>query len=397
MSGIAGLSLPIINAITGNLPISNVTRAELRNFLQGRITTVTKEEEFTQALRGLTQDIEVGSVLPEGTATGEILGALEGGALVGIGAGVIVGKGLEIASELYDLARNTRDEQIARNRLRDQIQQDLSRGIIHGGMGNPSREVSDLIRQQLEQSRFEEEQTTSESEREFKFGDPIRQRKKPVTDSGFEDQPLKAEDPFEDVPLDDPDDDPQQKARRPRPPISIDPIPILPGKKRTSEDPLRAGRRPFVPPETPEPPAGQPRPSVTPGDLRADFKMLGTDYFNSLYVTPMAVQNSEWVEFDYVDPTEHGQNLLQMSNILGDAIRFSEPLFRPVYQPPLKPPTSKAVTLSFIPMRREIQLTQPFVDKFDKADMGKPMQFTETYSRSAFDFNFERLRLYNPV
>ena len=131
------------------------------------------------------------------------------------------------------------------------------------------------------------------------------------------------------------------------------------------------------------------------GELRAQFNMVGTDYFDSLYATPMAVQNSEWTDFDYVGLDK--QNFIEISNLMGDKIRFAEPLFRPVYVEPQKPPSKEAVILSRIPMRREIQLTQPFVPKFDRADMGMPMEFTSPYNMSVFDTGFGDLRLYNPV
>jgi hypothetical protein len=189
MSGLAGLSLKFINAITENVPyVSDITRAELRNFLQGRVTTVTKFEEFSDALSRIIPDLE-GGVGGSGEATGEILGALEGGAIVSVAGGVIAFRGLEMANELGYLELGTPAEERARNRLRDQIQRDVDRGVIYGSMGSPSRDIQDLIRQAAEQERFAKSKRGEISaNRDYDLIDPVRERgiRHPVIDI-FED------------------------------------------------------------------------------------------------------------------------------------------------------------------------------------------------------------------
>jgi hypothetical protein len=66
--------------------------------------------------------------------------------------------------------------------------------------------------------------------------------------------------------------------------------------------------------------------------------MLGTNYFDQQFaLTPLDVQNSEWTEFDFVSLDR--QNNIIKDNMLGDVIRFREPMFLPRYQAPVKPPS----------------------------------------------------------
>jgi hypothetical protein len=84
-----------------------------------------------------------------------------------------------------------------------------------------------------------------------------------------------------------------------------------------------------------------------------------------------------------------------MENLRNRDIRFQEPLFKPTYVKPLAPPSKIAVKVMQYPMKRELQLHQTFVDKFDKADMGGEMEFTDTYNHSMIQSNFLNLELYN--
>ena len=77
-------------------------------------------------------------------------------------------------------------------------------------------------------------------------------------------------------------------------------------------------------------------------------------------------------------------------------IRYREPLFYPKYQEKLRPPTKETLRATKTPMTPSIQLFQEFKNKFDDADMGKPMSFTATYNRTPFDSNFRKLKIYNP-
>ena len=409
MSGLLGLTNKIIVAITNNDNIRSATRAELRNFLNGRITTVTDEGEFTATLRELVKDIKSG--MPETPVAGEILGALEGGAVVGIAGGALIaGKGLEIANELSDLLDHSEPETIARQRLRDQIQSDRARGVIHGAMGRPSREISDLIRQQQEQwdSYGDESKHPDEGESKRDFSMPDPSSRQTVTDSSSSSSHV--------IDIADEDEDEGNVSTGAKivgglvagaaagagligdltgagdgtPLIKLKPVP----------DPIPPGGSSTLP-QKPESGGGSGGgsggESTDSATLRASFLMTGTDYFASK--VPLAVENSEWAEFDFVglDRT----NGIEMDNVVSDRVRFMEPMFSAIYVPPPKPPIQASVWLSQIPMEREIQLTQRFVDKFDdrgiESSLGKSMDFTDPYNRSVFDSGFSRLELYNPI
>ncbi|MHA1987747.1 MAG: hypothetical protein ACW98D_14015 [Promethearchaeota archaeon] len=424
MSSIAGLSPEIIEAITRNLPVSDETRQELVNFLSGRVTTVTNEEEFSSSLKTLTKDIEAGSNAEEGSVVGEVVGALEGGAVVGIAGGVIIGKGLEILGEiskLGDLLTGTRAENDSRQKAKDRATMDRGRGLIHGAMGRSAETVQDLLKQAKEaKDRSDRKKNIVPTEagkaRDFRLSDPKirkRGRGKPVTDD-FGDGGERKEktggdiemgdmgniDPLSDVELDPEDidlEDPQSKQRRPRDrtPERFPPIPpFIPiqveEKKRKKESTKGPIDQPFE--ERTNPGGGES--SVTSyGDLRPEFKMLGAEFFNK---NDLKLINSEWVDFDFVEKIDM-QNKIEIENSLADKIRFNEPLFLPDFQAPLEPPSRISIYLKRIPMKREIQLTQRFENKFDSADMGNKINLTETYNHSVFDYNFKNLKLYNPI
>jgi hypothetical protein len=444
------LTSDIIRSITLNLGIADYTRAELRNFLNGRITTVTDENEFSNALKSLTQDLEAGGGLAEGEATGSILGAIEGGALVSLEGGVITAKGAEIVSSILEIYNSTREGEEARNNLRNQIEQDLTRGVYHGAEGTPSRFARGLIEQAARQQERARQKAGDfdESERKFGNNDPnIRQRgnrTRPVEDDFGETEGKSTADPpnprtggntnprppilpllpllpFTLIPIvtggrtegikkpvgsdnitrDDPD--PLTRGTRGSEPGGRnDPDPLTRGTRgnepgsRNNPDPLTRGVRGSEPggkkgttTEDIDKPVGS-------GKLRADFEMLGTSYFNNIFNTPLSLQNSEWSEYDFVDSIDK-QNNIQMGNFYGDALRFNSPMFSPKFQPKLEPPSRTAISLKYIPMREEVQLFQPFMNKFDGADMGRNMDLTDPYNRSVFDSNFENLSLYNPI
>ena len=425
------LSNEIINAMTEHLTISDYTRAELRNFLNGRITTVTDETEFTNSLKSLTQDIEAGSGLAEGEATGSIIGAIEGGALITVEGGIIGAKGAEIVSSLLEIYNSTSDGEESRKVLRDQLEQEYNRGIYHGAEGTPSRDTQGLIEQagrQQERAR-QRGNIFDESERKFGNDDPVlRQR-------GGRQRPV--EDVFEDVPLTEGTStadpvlpnarhrgNPPRGNRNPRPPI-LPLLPLLPftlipavaGRRPDLREPnpesgdnttntgdnttdigdnTESGNNPVKPPEERTNPGNNiPDDPLGVGTLRADFVMLGTAYFDEIFNTPLSTQNSEWAEYNYVG--NDNQNGIEMDNIFGDAVRFKSPMFLPKFQPKLAPPSKHAVSLKYIPMREELQLYQPFMNKFDGADMGRKMNLTDPFNRSVLDSNFENLELYNPV
>ena len=108
----------------------------------------------------------------------------------------------------------------------------------------------------------------------------------------------------------------------------------------------------------------------------------------------MDVTNDEWTEFNYVGVDR--ANGIEISNILNDMIRFSEPLFSPPPPPPNSPIPAAVPKVMQMPMTREIQLRQPFMDKFDGSLTG-PIHMTDTYNHSVIPSNFNNLALYNPI
>ena len=110
--------------------------------------------------------------------------------------------------------------------------------------------------------------------------------------------------------------------------------------------------------------------------------------------TPLSVENSEWAEFDFVGIDQ--TNGLEIANALGSMIRFSEPLFYASPPPPNSPIPEALPKIMQQPMVREVQVRQPFMDKFDGALTGH-VQMTDTYNHSVIPANFNNLALYNPV
>ena len=448
MSGLAGLSQTEINFLTGNIPIGEATRAELRNFLSGRITTASDLGEFSNALKTIAQDVEASAGLPQGQAMGEILGALEGGAVVeATGAGIIAYKANEIFDEIMELATKSENEQRARNQLRDQIEQERERGVIHGAQGTPSRDVDDLIRQINEQrARAIRKRGGFNEDVKIDMTDPIRQRPaRQVVEDVFDDVAL---DVGEETPL--LDDGKGKDVGEPRDSVSDKTAAAIAGgvagvvsgvgslikgasggtavppnitlkptfgkdRKKVGDNTQSEGRKQFGdnPPEE-EPPKGRKQfgdnvpeeerenpgsnEQVSNGEplLRPFFKDVGTDFFDRMYDTPLKVQNSEWADYDFVDIIDR-QNNIEIDNVLGQKVRFQAPLYYPKYQAPLAPPTKQSIILKQIPMKREIQLSQPFMPKFDGADMGQRLEMTTPYNMSVFDYNFKNLKIYNPV
>lgn len=434
MSGLGGLSPEIIDAITRNLLISDYTRAELRNFLRGRVTTVTDEGEFTNSLKGLTKDIEVGTTEAPGVATGEILGALEGGGVVSIVGGVMIIRGAQIASELNELSTGTRDETISRNRLRDQLKQSRERGLIHGAMGTPSRNIQDLINQQAEAERFADRKSGREEKQPIRQDDPIIRKRD--TSTGAEDQPILSD-----------TRDTKKNTDKTGPTLPFIPKAVRAdninrGNRRPLQDINRFGRRPLRPRnpfqdnitsnitsteqlEPPFPPQGgtatgpqiiaqenqtdvakqeprhpgggeqQPYETKSESWLRPYYKQLGVDYFDKQFSkTPIDIENSEWSEFNYVAELDI-KNKIEVDNHFNLRVRFSEPLFMPKYRQPLASPSEASIIAKRVPMKRVIQITQPFKNKFDGADMGENIVLYETYDRTGFDKNFSKLKIYN--
>jgi hypothetical protein len=119
------------------------------------------------------------------------------------------------------------------------------------------------------------------------------------------------------------------------------------------------GEELVVPAEDIDKPQGEPL-------LRPSFYNVGTDFFNRMYNVPMPLQNSEWADFDFV-PSVDVQNQIELDNVLGDAIRFGEPLYFPKYQKKVAPPSRLAVARTRDTLAPAIQLSQGYAPKFDGA------------------------------
>jgi len=233
----------------------------------------------------------------------------------------------------------------------------VERGLIHGGMGRATKEFSDLVNQQMEQAEFARKKAGGQREGEAKFTEdepPLRQRRpprRPPVSDEFEDielQPLRPQGEGKG------EEEEEEEEKRPIGRTN-DPPPFIVQhtlrKKVGDRPPERPGDQPR-PDDQPQP---QPRPEDTipqrrlnqgetaRPDLRPEFEMLGTDFFDKLYgIAPLGVENSEWTEFDFVDVIDR-RNYIQTDDVMGEKIRFSEPLFYPKYQAPLAPPSKLSV------------------------------------------------------
>ena len=358
MAGIGGLDRPIIEAMLRNLGLDTATRNEVENFLLGRKTTVTNPDEFSRALRSVTQDTEAGMGLETGSVIGEVLGALEGG--------LVIAKAQEIISLLQDLVDgggagvdSGRDAGRARG---------SEGGPTYGPEGLPAADAAALLDQLKKAKARDAKKGIVPEERKFRDRDPkLRQRpgQGPV------------EDVFEDVPLDDPVEE-EEKVRPtppaegkatgdPAPPVPIPPLP-LPRKRKgkksdESQGPEDQGTTRSVKPDNFE------AVKVDPGNLRPELIKGGTEVIDeSQNRVPENMQNQEWVDFSFVSVVDE-QNMIEMDNLeaLGK-IQFAEPMYRPRYVPPVPPPSRAAQDATTTPMVREIQLFQSFRPKFDPAD-----------------------------
>jgi hypothetical protein len=133
------------------------------------------------------------------------------------------------------------------------------------------------------------------------------------------------------------------------------------------------------------------------GELRAQFMQTGTSYLDRLYNTPMQTQNSEWTEFDYVQPDR--ANGIVEDNAFGTAMQFREPMFLPKYQAPAKPPSRQSILRTAGTLRPQIQLTQQWQPKFDGAvtrydqlSEVQPKKYEDPFERSWSD-----TILYHPI
>jgi hypothetical protein len=128
--------------------------------------------------------------------------------------------------------------------------------------------------------------------------------------------------------------------------------------------------------------------------LRPSFYNLGVDFFNNMYNVPMATQNSEWADFNFV-PSVDIQNQIELDNVLGESIRFSGDLFMPKYQRPVAPPSRLSVARTRDTLAPSIQLSQGYAPKFDGA---VNIYDNLSYNMIPNEFNrgFDRFSIYNP-
>ena len=439
MSIFGGLDRRVIEFITSNLAAEPATQNEIRNFLMGRVTTVSHPEEFGTALKQVTSEIAESS--GNTGIVSQVMGAIDGGGLVEMGgAGIVIYKGLEIIRDLSTLLKGTSDEQSARNQSRENTERTARTGVVYPPIGPGTADpaaLADYINKYVEgRARSEAKSGKVPKARTFRGGDPeggFRNRGAPVSDDpvvidigdggpqedepvrGTEDKPKNPRtrkrqqyrEPLEDIELGEPvggrlPRDPENPRDRDDPPEIYPPLPLF-------IRPFFAGRRPGIHADDEEKP---PPERTNPGDntandtndyktlsqgwLRPEFNMIGTDFFDKQFkIKSMNIQNEEWTEYNFV-PVIDKKNAIEIDNLYNDMVRFREPLFYPKYQPPLPPPTKAAYMSTKTPMLKYNQLYDPFKDKFDGADMGKKVEFTYTYNRTPFDINFRKLKIYNP-
>ena len=131
------------------------------------------------------------------------------------------------------------------------------------------------------------------------------------------------------------------------------------------------------------------------GLLRADFEMVGIDFFNKQFATTtLDMENSEWAEFSFV-PNIDTQNNIEIDNSFGESVRFREPMFMPKYQPKLKPPSQLAINMGRDRMTPAIQLSQGFAPKFSGA-VNVYDNLSYTLNNDAFSRSWEDNKLYHP-
>ncbi len=367
MSGIAGLSGAIIDALLRNLELGPITEAELGNFLRGRKTTVTDPDEFSRGVRSIVQDTEAMGGLEAGSVIGEVVGALEGG--------LVVAKAQEIVSSIQDLLRGGPGQEPARAAGRARGREG---GITYGPIGVPAETARD-IEEQLRRARARDaKRGIVPEERKFGGGDPqLRQRpgaRGPV------------EDVFEDVDLErgerkQTEEEEEQKIRPTRdPPETFPPVPIPPqlptgkGRKGKPKDqgPKDQGpkdQKTTTPPQQDGTPPGVQSVTIDPGALRPEFTKGGTDVIDKeAERIPENIENQEWVDFAYVSAFDD-KNLIEMDNLYADGkIRYREPMYMPRYQNPTPSPTEGQMDATTTPMIPGIQLYQSFQRKFEPAD-----------------------------
>ena len=131
------------------------------------------------------------------------------------------------------------------------------------------------------------------------------------------------------------------------------------------------------------------------GWLRADFNMVGIDFFNEKFgITPRDIEDSEWTEYNFVTSLDK-TNGIQISNLGNQNIIYSEPMFLPKYVPPIKPPSKQAVIMGRDKMIDQYQISQSFAPKFDGA-VSVYDNLSTVYNHDEFSRNWEDNVLYHP-
>ena len=94
--------------------------------------------------------------------------------------------------------------------------------------------------------------------------------------------------------------------------------------------------------------------------------MVGTEYFDKQFgITPMDVENSEWVHFNYKSLVDIN-NKIEIDNMRNEEIRYLGE-YLPKYVKPDKPPSRKVLLLTKSNLRDQLPIVEPFKPKFTGA------------------------------
>lgn len=128
--------------------------------------------------------------------------------------------------------------------------------------------------------------------------------------------------------------------------------------------------------------------------LRPEFNMVGIDFFNEKFaMTPIDVENNEWASFNFVSEFDR-LNKIEIDNIISDDLIHYNLNILPKYVKPPEPPTLQTEILMRNKMTPQIQINQPFAEKFTPA-ISSHSNLSYILENRMIDNPFDRNILYN--